>query len=121
MKVLIVDDIEEYLDTMEGFLEDEYNVFKAKNLIEAKKILQEESIDIAIVDIRLDENDPSNKDGLELLKWIKEQTPNLPVIVISAYREFDYAVEAINLGAKYFIKKPIDPNKLLEIIQEFGQ
>ncbi len=121
MNILIVDDIEEYLDTIEGFLEDEHNVFKAKNLIEAKKIFQEENIDIAIVDIRLDENDPSNKDGLELLKWIKEQKPDFPVIVMSAYREFDYAVEAINLGAKYFIKKPIDPNKLLEIIQEFGQ
>lgn len=121
MNILVVDDIEEYLDTIEGFLEDEHNVFKAKNLPEAKEILKKEKMHIAIVDIRLDENDPSNKDGLELLKWIKEQNLDLPVIVMSAYREFDYAVDAINLGAKYFIKKPIDPNKLLEIIQEFGE
>lgn len=117
MKVLIVDDIEEYLDTMEGFLEDGYEVFKTKNLVDAKKVFEDETIDIAIVDIRLNDNDPSNKDGLELLKWIKEQKQDFPVIVMSAYQEFDYAVEAVNLGAKYFVKKPIDPNKLLEIMK----
>ncbi len=118
MRVLIVDDIEEYLDTIEGFLEDEYEVFKAKSLADAEKVFEDEAIDIAIVDIRLDDSDSSNKDGLELLKWIRKQKPEFPVIVMSAYQEFDYAVEAVNLGAKYFVKKPIDPNKLLKIMQK---
>ncbi len=117
MKVLIVDDIEEYLDTIEGFLEDEYEVSKAKSLVDAKRIFKEKDVDIAIVDIRLDDNDASNKDGLELLKWMRKQKQDFPVIVMSAYQEFDYAVEAVNLGAKYFVKKPIDPNKLLKIMK----
>ena len=116
--VLIVDDIEEYLDTIEGFIEDDFKSFKARNLQEAKKIIERETVDIALVDIRLDEDDPENKEGLDLLKWIREKQPDLPVVVMSAYREFDYAVEALNLGAKYFIKKPVNPEELLRILKE---
>ena len=116
--VLIVDDIEEYLDTIKGFIEDDFKSFKARNLQEAKEIIERETIDIALIDIRLDENDPENKEGLDLLKWIREKQPDLPVVVMSAYREFDYAVEALNLGAKYFIKKPVNPEELLRILKE---
>ncbi len=116
LKVLIVDDIPEYLDTLEVYLEDRFNVFKSLNLKEAEKILSETKVDLAIIDIRLKEDDPENKEGLELLKWIKERYPDVKVIVMSAYREFDFAVEALNLGADYFIRKPIEPEELNKAI-----
>ena len=75
-------------------------------------------MDIVLIDIRLDEKDPENKEGLELLKWIRENKKNMPVVMMSAYRDFDYAVEALNLGANYFVKKPLDPEELLKILRK---
>ncbi len=117
MKILIVDDIEEYLDSLEGILID-YKVLKARNLKEAIEILEREKIDCAIIDIRLDEKDPSNRDGLKILKWIKENSPGTIPFVMSAYKEFDYAVEALNLGAKYFFKKPLKPDEIIDVLKK---
>jgi len=118
-KIIVVDDIEDYLDAIEMMLSNEYEIFKARNLKEAIEILEKEEIDVAIIDIRLDENDPSNRDGLKILKWLRENRPSILPIVMSAYREFDYAVDALNLGAKYFLKKPINPKELKEVIEKY--
>lgn len=117
-KALIVDDIPEYVDTMEAYLEDKFDVLTAQSLEEAKSVLKDNQIDLAIIDIRLNEEDPGNKEGLELLKWLKERTPESGVIVMSAYKEFDYAVEALNAGAEYFMRKPIDPDELNSVIDK---
>ena len=114
-KVLIVDDLPEYVDTMEAYLEDRFIVLKAGTFQEAKQILGENNVVFAIIDIRLKEDDPKNKEGIELLKWLKEHSPNAGVIVMSAYREFDYAVEALNAGADYFMRKPLNPDELIKI------
>ena len=73
-KVLIVDDLPEYVDTMEAYLEDRFIVLKAGTFQEAKQILGENNVVFAIIDIRLKEDDPKNKEGIELLKWLKEQS-----------------------------------------------
>lgn len=120
-KVLIVDDIEEYLESIEMILSSEFEVFKAKSYDEAIDILNKEDIDLAIIDIRLDENDPSNRDGLRIVKWIRENSLRTIPVVMSAYKEFDYAVEALNLGAKYFLKKPLKPDEILGVINKLLQ
>jgi len=117
-KTLIVDDIPEYVDTMEAYLEDRFDVLTAQSLEEAKSLLKENQIDLAIIDIRLNEEDPDNKEGLDLLKWLRERMPEAGVIVMSAYKEFDYAVEALNAGADYFMRKPIDPDELNSVIDK---
>lgn len=117
-KVLLVDDISEYVDTIEAYLEDGFDVLKAGSLDEAKKILADNRVDLAVIDIRLNEDDPENREGLELLTWLKERVPDVKVIVMSAYREFDFAVEALNAGADYFMRKPLDPDELNSTIQK---
>lgn len=117
-KALIVDDIPEYVDTIEAYLEDGFDVLKAGSLDEAKKILADNRVDLAVIDIRLNEDDPDNREGLELLTWLKERVPDVKVIVMSAYREFDFAVEALNAGADYFMRKPLDPDELNSTIQK---
>ncbi len=117
-KVLIVDDIPEYVDTIEAYLEDRFDVLKAGSLDEAKKILTDNRVDLAIIDIRLNEDDPANREGLELLKWLKGEKSDIAVIVMSAYREFDFAVEALNAGADYFMRKPLDPDELNSTINK---
>ena len=117
-KILIVDDIPEYVDTVEVFLEDRFDILKAHTLQEAKSLLKDNHINLAIIDIRLSEEDTENKEGIDLLKWLKNRMPDVKVIVISAYREFDYAVEALNAGANFFMRKPIDPDKLNSFIDK---
>jgi len=107
MKLLIVDDEIEYLRSLENALKREWDVVTASNLEEAKERAKE-GIDLALVDIRLSKEDEENRDGLVFLEWMKMNYPDVPVVMISAYREFDYAVEALNLGAKYFLKKPVN-------------
>ena len=116
-KILIVDDIEEYLTSLENALKNEYEVVKARNLEEAKEKTKKERIDIAIVDIRLSEEDMTNKDGLVFLEWVKMNYPDIPVIMMSAYKEFDLAVDALNLGAEYFLKKPINLVELKGVLK----
>lgn len=115
---LIVDDIPEYVDTLEAYVEDRLNVLKAHTTEEARNLLEEKKVALGIVDIRLDENDPENREGLDLLKWIRENHSEMKVIVMSAYKEFDYAVEALNTGADYFMRKPIDPEELGSILDK---
>lgn len=117
-KVLIVDDIPEYVETIEAYIEERASVLKAHSLSEAKSLIQANRIDLAIVDIRLDEGDPENRDGLELLVWLRKIFPKVGIIVMSAYKEFDYAVEALNAGADYFMRKPIDPDELNSIVDK---
>ncbi|MBC2696214.1 MAG: response regulator [Desulfobacteraceae bacterium] len=84
-KALIVDDIPEYVDTMEAYLEDMFDVLTAQSLEEAKSVLKDNPIDLAIIDIRLNEENPGNKEGIDLLKWLRERMPEAGVIVMSAY------------------------------------
>ena len=55
---------------------------------------------MALIDIRLDEDDDSNIDGLKILEWIKMNKPEISAFVMNAYKEFNYAEQALNLGAK---------------------
>jgi len=106
-KILIVDDIEEYLDSLANALKNDFEIIRAMSLVEAKEKMSE-LIKVALVDIRLKEDDPNNRDGLVFLEWVKMNFPKTKVIIMSAYREFDLAVEALNLGAEYFLRKPIN-------------
>ncbi len=116
MRLLIVDDIEDYLRSLENALKNEYEIVTASSLEEAKKKAKT-GIDIALVDIRLSEEDKTNRDGLVFLEWLKMNMPEVPAIVMSAYQEFDLAVDALNLGAKYFLKKPINLKELSGVLK----
>lgn len=115
-RLLIIDDSKDYLDSLENALRNEYEILKAPTLTKAKEIAAKERLDIALIDIRLSEEDMSNRDGLIFLEWLKMNCPNVHAIVMSAYREFDLAVEALNLGAAYFLKKPINLMELKGIL-----
>jgi DNA-binding NtrC family response regulator len=115
-KILIVDDIEEYLSSLKNVLRGEFSILTATSIAEAKEIINEE-VDLLLLDIRLDEDDPQNRDGIHLLKWCKENYPTKPVVMMSAYRDFDMSVDALNLGASYFLKKPINIPELKALLR----
>ncbi len=54
----------------------------------------------------------------KILEWIKMNKPEISAFVMSAYREFSYAEQALNLGAKHFFRKPIDVISLIAILED---
>ncbi|MCX5799939.1 MAG: response regulator [Candidatus Eisenbacteria bacterium] len=116
MKLLIVDDVQEYLNSLSRALKSEYETITAASFEEAKQKMSAE-INLALVDVRLSEEDPANRDGILLLGWLHERFPNVPVVMMSAYRDWDAATDAVNLGAVHYLKKPINLQELKEVIR----
>ena len=113
MRVLIVDDetnIREIfvkLLTMEGI-----DCESAENGFAAQRIVDNIEIDIIVSDLKM-----PGMDGLELLAWLKEQSLDIPVIMISAFGQADDAVQALKLGAYDYMVKPFDPDVLIHRIK----
>jgi len=103
-KLLIVDDDTEYLKSLANVLKRDFSVLTASSSKEAKALLQSRP-DLALLDIRLDDADPNNREGIEILKFIKREMPTIPVVMMTAYGDIDIAVEAMKLGAADFIQK----------------
>jgi len=116
-QLLIVDDQQQYLDSLAVYLKKKFDVVTANNYSSAIEKLKAD-INIALIDIRLNEKDDQNIDGLKILEWIKMNKPEVSAFIMSAYKEFSYAEQALNLGAKHFFKKPIDILGLTAILEE---
>lgn len=88
-------------------------VYTAEDGKKALKIYEKENIDVLISDIKMPE-----MNGFELIKKIREKDRDIPVIVTTAYDEVDYLVECIELGVNHFLLKPIETDKLYEILKK---
>ena len=84
----------------------------ALDLETGKKKLQQQDFDLCLTDMRLPDGD-----GLELVEWMQQHTPNVPVAVITAHGNIETAVNALKLGAFDFLSKPLDLNHLRNIIE----
>lgn len=115
MRIVVVDDVQDYLNSLVRVLSGEHTVLMASSIEQAQQTI-DNTIQLALLDIRLSELDIANRDGILLLSWIKENYPQIPVIMMSAYRDFDAAADALNLGASYYLKKPISLRELRELI-----
>ena len=74
-----------------------------------RQMLEEQPYDVLISDLRM-----PGLDGMQLLRWVKEEGPNIPVIMISAHGEIRDAVEAMKTGAYDYLVKPFDPDELAD-------
>ena len=89
-----------------------YEVAVAKNGSEAKELLRGGPYDLIFTDLRLPDTT-----GIDLLPLIKSETPNTEVIVMTAHGSLDIAIEAIKLGAFYYIEKPFTPHQVTALIE----
>ncbi len=102
IKILVVDDERRVREEIAEFLaNNEFEVYKAAAPSEAFKILDAKSVDIMILDIRLPE-----MDGLSVLKRVKENFPEIEVIMISGHGDMSSVIEAMRYGAADFFPKP---------------
>ncbi len=78
----------------------------------AKALLGSKHFDLCLTDMRLPDGD-----GLELVEWMQQHAPNVPVAVITAHGNIETAVQALKLGAFDFLSKPLDLNHLRNIVE----
>ena len=82
----------------------------------AYPLIQKEKPDILIADIKM-----PFMDGLELSRLVRQELPDIKVIILSGYDEFEYAKEAISIGITDYLVKPIAGAKLLEAVKKVGK
>jgi DNA-binding NtrC family response regulator len=117
-KLLIVDDQAFYLKSLEIALRKKFEILLAMNYASTIEMLTCTDVEIALIDIRLNEQDEDNVDGLRILEWIRMNRPQISCFMMSAFRNFNSAEQALNLGARHFFKKPIDIISLIAILEE---
>ena len=109
MKVLICDDEENIRNLMKRFLALEgLDSDTAENGLSAERMLRSDVYDAVLIDLRM-----PGMDGLELLKWLRQEGFRMPAIMISAHGEITDAVEALKNGADDYIVKPFDPEEVV--------
>ena len=105
--ILIVDDEKHTRDGLRRLLEDEYDVYVAEDIGGAISVLERETVDVLLTDLRL-----GGEDGMQLIERALK-TPHPPVcIMMTAYGSVDTAVEAMKRGAYDFVTKPLNLDKV---------
>src|SRR6266550_3493769 len=113
--ILIVDDEADIRELVAGILQDEgHGARTAKNSDEALAAVAARRPSLVFLDIWLQ---GSKLDGLQLLAAIKQEHPELPVVMISGHGNIEPAVAAIKLGAYDFIEKPFKSDRLLLVVE----
>ena len=108
-QILVTDDEKSIRNTLCEILEyEEYSVTEAANGAEALELLERESFDLVLLDIKM-----PGMDGMEILEQIMEQQYPPNVIMLSGHGTVETAVKATQLGAYDFLEKPPDLNRLL--------
>lgn len=114
-KVLIVDDTKNIRMLLTTYFEvNGYEVLSAKNGQEALDIFNSNDVDIAFLDIKMPEIS-----GTEVLRRIREDGINTPVVIMTAFATIKNAVECTRLGAVEYIQKPFTTEKIKNVLNEF--
>ncbi len=110
-KILVIDDEEIILNTLEIMLSDlGYVIFTACDFDSAIKIIDSEEIDLLLSDIVL-----GGKSGIDILYGIKERELSCPVVLFTGYPGLETATEAVRLGAYDYIVKPVKKEMLIRV------
>jgi len=112
--VLVVDDVPEIRTTMSEILKYKgFAVDQATDGQEAIELLSSRFYDIVLSDIAM-----PRKDGMEVLQYIKNSTPDTICIMITGFGSIEGAVEALRLGAFDYLSKPIKPSEVVVVIEK---
>lgn len=117
-KIMIVDDDVDILDSLRDVLElesDSYDIQTVSNVEAAKDLSSNYHPDIALLDIKI------GKDiGLDLVPELKQDAPYIKCIMMTAFRESEYAAEAVRKGADDYLFKPLEAENLLRLLNQYS-
>jgi DNA-binding NtrC family response regulator len=113
-RILIADDQQDIIDALRLLLVDDgYEVTAARSPAEALERLEASDFDLAILDLNYTRDTTSGQEGFDLMERIRAIDPTLPVLVMTAWSSVAGAVEAMRRGARDYIEKPWEDDKLL--------
>jgi DNA-binding NtrC family response regulator len=117
-RVLIADDQVNILDALRLLLGGEgYDVTLAASPAELITALERSDFDVALIDLNYTRDTTSGQEGFELLDRIRAIDATLPVLVMTGWSSVSGAVEAMRRGARDYIEKPWDDDKLIAAVQ----
>ncbi len=114
--ILLTDDEQIMIDSLTFIIEKNFageaSVYSCLSGSQALEIVAREQIDIIFMDINM-----PGLNGLETLKYIVQSKPDTVIIILSAFDQFQYAQEAVNLGAYKYLTKPVNRNTVTETVR----
>lgn len=114
LKLMLVDDEERYLITTKKLLSKKgYEVLTAQSGKEALEKLQQHTVHVVILDVKMPE-----MDGNETLKQIKTMFPMVEVIMLTGHATVDSAIDGLKSGASDYLMKPADIDEIIEKAEE---
>ena len=117
--ILVADDEASYREMLSAMLTPAgYRVETARDGVEAINTLQSKAFDLVLLDVRM-----PRVDGIEVLKRIKVQWPDIEVIMITGYHAITSSITSVaeaikTLGAFDYIEKPFTPDAIIEVIDK---
>ena len=111
--ILAIDDEADMLETYRSVLKKNYQVLTAASGEAALKICHSQPVSLVLLDIRLPQ-----MDGITVLKKLRDDEPNLNIIMVTASKDVSSAVDTIKLGAFDYVCKPFDVKELLALIEK---
>jgi len=113
-RILVVDDDNRILESLKVILESEgYTVETAESGEEAEKRNKNGFFDMALLDIKL-----PGMQGTELLEILHRESPRMVKIMMTGYPSLENAIASLKLGADTYIMKPVNPEKLLDVVKK---
>jgi DNA-binding NtrC family response regulator len=110
--ILIIDDEKSLLDLLSVvFKKEGYGVKTSLSASRAFELLEKDDIDLVVTDIKMPQTN-----GMDVLKFVRENRPEVPVVMITAYGSISQAVEALKAGALDYVVKPFDVDELKIIV-----
>ena len=114
MRILVVDDEDIVLESCQAVFELEgFEAVLVPSADKALEAMKNDNFDLLLIDVKM-----PKKDGMYLMRKIKEQWPDIPIIVMSGYYTTETIQEAIRMGAATFIAKPFEPDELIKIVRQ---
>lgn len=112
-RILIVDDERTILTALRFALEDLYEIHVADHAAAVFEILESVSVDLVLLDQRL-----GDEDGLEIIRTLHSQKPEIIIIAMTAYGSIESSIKAMQSGAYHYVTKPLDIQSLVMLINK---
>jgi DNA-binding NtrC family response regulator len=117
MKILVVDDDAIVIKSCRRILEAEgFEVTTAPSADEALEKIKNYEFDLLLMDVKMPKHD-----GIFLMREIKKNWPDIPIIVMSGYPTPETIADVLKLGATQFIPKPFRPDELTKVVRQVLQ
>lgn len=114
MKILVVDDDAIVIKSCRRILEAEgFEVSSVPSADKALEVLKSYDFDLLLIDVKMPKHD-----GMYLMREIKKNGPEIPIIIMSGYPTPETITDVLRLGATLFIPKPFKPDELVKSVRQ---